>query len=95
MANPITTLELRKIEIPRSRILDLLEREVGKSFSHEHRHYLAGEPVHCGAFVEFFENDKWVLGRYEWSCKPGDPATLHFANRILWVSDDFLLRWPK
>ncbi len=95
MASPLTTLELRRIEIPRSRIIALLERELGKTITHEHRHFLAGEQVHCGDFLELFENEKWVLGRYEWTCKPGDPPTLHFVDRILWVEEDSLLRWPK
>jgi hypothetical protein len=71
VASSITTIELRKIAIPRSRIIDLLEREVGKAITHEHRH-----------FLELFENGEWITGRYEWTCKPGDPATLHFADRI-------------
>ena len=95
MASPITTLELRKIEIPRSRIVNLIERELGKAITHEHRHFLAGKPVHCGDFLELFENGKWIPGRYEWTCKPGDRPTLHLIDRILWVEADFLLCWPK
>jgi hypothetical protein len=95
MSSPVTTLEFRKIEIPRSRIIDLLERETGKSNTREHRHFLAGEPVHCGDFLELFENGAWIPGRYEWTCQPGDPPTLHFVDRILWVEEDSLLRWPK
>ena len=95
MAKPITTLELRTIEIPRSPVLDLLERELGRPITHETRHYLAGQPVHCGDFLEFFDQGTWVLGRYEWTCQPGEPPTLHFTDRILRVADSFLLRWPK
>jgi hypothetical protein len=95
MASPITTLELRQIEIPRSRIIDLLERMLGKTITHEYRHFLAGAPVQCGDFLELFEKGEWITGRYEWNCKPGDPATLHFVDRILWIEDDFFLRWPR
>jgi hypothetical protein len=95
MATTITTLELRRIEIPRSRIIALLERELGKAITHEHRHFLAGEPVHCGDFLELFENGEWIPGRYEWTCNPADRPTLHFVDRILWIQEDFLLRWPE
>jgi len=95
MVSPLTSLERRKIAIPRSRIIDLLERELGKTITHEHRHFLAGEAVHCGDFLELIEHGEWITGRYEWTCKPGDPPTLHFVDRIVWIEADFLLRWPR
>jgi hypothetical protein len=36
------------------------------------RHYLDGEPVHCGELLELrTDDDAWILGRYEWNPKAG------------------------
>jgi hypothetical protein len=95
MATPITTLELRAVEIPRHPLVEIIEREIGRPLTHEHRHYLANEPVHCGDFLELFEAGKWAVGRYEWTCSPDEPATLHSVDRVISITENCLLRWPK
>ena len=65
MATPITTLELRSIEIPRSLLIEIFERQLGRSLTHEYRHYLAAEPVHCGTILQWFNDGEWITGRYE------------------------------
>lgn len=95
MPTPITTLELRSTEIPPSPITEILERETGRPFTHEHRHFLAGEPVHCGEILQRFEDGEWVTGRYEWSCCPGDLPTFHVGERVTHLTAECLLRWPE
>ena len=95
MAVPITRLELRSIEIPRNPIIDALERMSGKAITHEHRHYLAGEPVHCGDILELYQDGQWVRGRYEWTTKLNDAPSFEHANGVVFLSDDMLLRWPR
>ena len=95
MATPITTLELRSIEIPRSPLIDFLEREAGRPFTHEHRHFLAGEPVHCGTILQRFADGQWVFGRYEWSGNPDDQPTFHIDDQVIGLTAACLLRWPK
>lgn len=95
MATPITTLELRTVHFPRSGLLELLSRELGRPITHEQRHFLAGQPVSCGAILEYFDNGNWVAGRYEWSTNQADRADLHMEDRIVPITPDCLLRWPK
>jgi hypothetical protein len=95
MATPITTLELRKIEIPRSPLIEFLERQVGYPLTHEYRHFLAGEPVHCGTILQRFEDGEWVFGRYEWSGSPEDLPTLHIGEQVIGLTARCLLRWPR
>ena len=95
MVIPITTLELRSIEIPRNPLVEILERETGRSLTHEHRHFLAGEPVHCGEILQRFEDGEWITRRYEWSCRLGDMPTFHVDERVIRLTAECLLRWPK
>ena len=50
----ITKLELRSEPIPRGPIIERLEQEIGRPLTHETRHYLAGQPVHCGDTLELY-----------------------------------------
>lgn len=99
MPTPISTLELRSDEIPRSPLLALIEKEMGYTITHERRHYLADQPVHCGNLLQFFENGRWITGRYEWSGVAGTQPSLHIARpdgeRIISITSGCLLRWPK
>lgn len=95
MATPITTLELRSIEIPRSLLIEIFERHLGRSLTHEYRHYLAGEPVHCGTILQWFNDGEWLTGRYEWSGRPADRPTLHIGGQVIDLTERCLLRWPK
>ncbi len=95
MAIPITSLELRRIEIPRSPLIEFMEREIGRELAHEDRHFLAGEPVHCGAILELYENGSWVPGRYEWTCRVDELPTFQMGERVIELNGQELLRWPK
>lgn len=95
MAMPITTLELRTIEIPRSPLIEIFERQLGRSLTHESRHYLAGEPVHCGTILQWFNDGEWITGRYEWSGRPADRPALHIDEQVISLTARCLLRWPK
>jgi hypothetical protein len=94
MASVGTTLELRCIAIPRTRMALLLERELGRPLSHEFRHFLGDQPVYCGMLLECWIEGRWTLGRYEWSCRPEDMPTFHVGDRELAISSETLLRWP-
>jgi hypothetical protein len=89
------TLELRRTEIPRSPLIAAMERELGKPLTHECRHYLADEPVHCGTILELDRDGEWIFGRYEWSGRPDDLPTFHIGERALWLKADARLRWPE
>jgi len=83
------------MEIPRSPLIEFLERQVGYPLTHEHRHFLAGEPVHCGTILQRFANGEWVFGRYEWSGNLDDQPTLHIDDQVIGLTAACLLRWPK
>lgn len=95
MVNSSMILELRCTEIPRSPLIMMMERELGRPLTHERRHYLAGEPVHCGTILELDCDGRWTFGRYEWSGRPDDLPTFHIGERALWLSADARLRWPE
>lgn len=95
MMNSSMTLELRCAEIPRSPLIAMMERELGRPLTHERRHYLAGEPVHCGTVLELERDGEWIFGRYEWSGRLDDLPTFHIDERALWLSADARLRWPE
>ena len=94
MVTPITALELRRIDIPRSPLIEVMEREFGKSITHEYRHYLAGEPVHCGDTLELFYEGNWIRGRYEWTAEPDELPTFESDQGIHRLDESKLLRWP-
>jgi hypothetical protein len=95
MTTPGTTLELRSETIPRGKLIERLERELGRPLTHEHRYYLDGEPVNCGTLLELFDAGDWSVGRFEWSGIPTDAPTFHIGERVIGLTRDRLLRWPK
>lgn len=95
MADANMVLELRRIEIPRSPSIAMMERELGKPLTHECRHYLAGEPVPCGTVLQLDSEGQWIFGRYEWSDRPDDRPTFHIGDRAQWLSADARLCWPE
>ena len=95
MATPIATLQLRTIPIPRSLIIEMIESEIGRALTHERRHYLAGQPVHCGDQIEIYIDGDWKLGRYEWTGDESDEPTLETSGRVFWLNGTQLLRWPE
>ena len=58
------------------------------------RHYLDGQPVHCGDLLELrLDDGSWATGRYEWS--GGDTALLLFEDGIgRNLSETDVCRWP-
>jgi hypothetical protein len=92
---PITKLELRSVPIPRGPIIELLEQEAGRPFTHETRHYLVGKPVHCGDTLELYLDGHWVRGRYEWTGKTEELPTFDYGNGVLRIDDECLIRWPE
>jgi hypothetical protein len=87
-------LELRTELIPRSGIIKAIEEEVGKRITHQRRHYLANQPVHCGDMLEMWMENRWVLARYEWSGKPDESPTVYHDGGVAILKDSSLLRWP-
>ncbi len=49
------------------------------------RHFVAGEPVRAGSYIEVKFGDGWIAGRYEWNFNQGDPITIH-SSRNEWIS---------
>lgn len=88
------TLELRTELIPRSGVIEAIERQVGMRITHEHRHYLANQPVHCGDMIEVWMEERWVLGRYEWSGIPDEAPVSYHNGGVEVLTDASLLRWP-
>jgi hypothetical protein len=44
------------------------------------RHFLAGQPVHAGTYLELrLPDDRWVVIRYEWSWDPAARPRAHLA----------------
>lgn len=60
------------------------------------RHYLDGEPVHCGDILELLTDDgARVLVRYEWNWKQGGPPALCLDQDVaIFASEGTKLRWP-
>jgi hypothetical protein len=92
---PITKLELRSVPIPRGPIVELLEQETGRPLTHETRHYLVGQPVHCGDSLELYVDGVWILGRYEWTGKSDELPTFVHESGTLRIDDKCLIRWPE
>jgi hypothetical protein len=91
---PITRLELHSEPVPRGPIIERLEREIGRPLTHQTRHYLAGEPIHCGDILELCVDGTWIRGRYEWTGKPADLPTFAHDGRVRRITADCLVRWP-
>ena len=95
MTTPIATLQLRSISIPRNAVIELLERQLNRSLTYEHRHYLANVPVHCGETLEIYVDGHWIPGRYEWTGRLNDEPTLETSDRVFFIDALKLLRWPQ
>jgi hypothetical protein len=87
-------LELRTELIPRGELIRAIESKLGVRLTHEDRHHLAGEPVHCGDKLELLRDGRWVYGRYEWSGEPASLPTFHLDGATLRLDSACLLRWP-
>jgi len=92
---PITKLELRSVQIQRSPLIDKFEQELRRPLTCETRHYLAGQPVHCGDNLELYLDGQWRIGRYEWTGKPDDLPTFDHESATLRIDDRCLIRWPE
>ncbi len=93
-ATPITRLELRSVPIPRSPLIERLERELGRPLLEETRYYLAGRPVHCGDVLDLYIEGHWRSGRYEWTGKTDELPTFHHEGGTLRIDEQYLARWP-
>ena len=58
------------------------------------RHYLDGRAVHAGDVLEIREGAAWLLARYEWSFRAGDPPRLCLDAGELRPYEGTALRWP-
>ena len=57
------------------------------------RHYLEGQPVHCGELLEMERQGRWVLGRYE---RSGSLAGLLIQqDEVIMLSESDIFRWPE
>lgn len=88
-------LDLRTEMIPRGPLIRAIERETGQRLTHENRHYLANEPVHCGDKLELFKDGQWVYGRYEWTGDPEDLPTFQSEDGCVHLDGACSLRWPQ
>jgi hypothetical protein len=77
-------------------MIEQIELETGRPLTHEHRHYLAGRPVHCGDELEIYRKGCcWIRGRYEWTGRPEDAPTLDTDRRVFKLDSTHLVRWPR
>jgi len=87
-------LDLRVEMVPRGALIDALERVAGRRLTHEHRYYLANQPVHCGEILELCHSGSWVPGRFEWSGDPEERPVLYLDTGVVALDDMRRLRWP-
>jgi hypothetical protein len=61
------------------------------------RHYLDGEPVHCGEVLEIqLDSGAWAVGRYEWNFRAGgEPVLFTSADEGMVLTEGHVLRWPE
>lgn len=93
--HPLTTLELREEKVPQSKIIEIIERDLGRPLSPQYRHYLENKPVHCGDELELHQDGNWIPGRYEWTARREDSPTFHTNDGITELDTTCLLRWPR
>lgn len=88
-------LDLHTEMIPREALIGALERELGRRLTHEHRHYLANLPVHCGDALQLYTDAGWITGRYEWSGSPDELPVFFHDHGVDPLDETSLLRWPE
>lgn len=49
------------------------------------RHFVNGEPIHAGSYIEVKFGDGWIPGRYEWSFQQESPIRI-YSSREEWFS---------
>jgi len=67
----------------------------------QERHFLDGEPLHCGDMLEWRADDgQWTVGRYEWNPRAGGDAVLITStlpdgtSTATVITHEMTLRWP-
>jgi len=75
-------------------LIAALEQQLGRRLTHEHRHYLENQPVHCGDTLELRKDGQWLSGRYEWSGNPDELPVFFSDDGGEPLDDACLLRWP-
>ena len=95
MATQVSFMEIRSVPIPRRPVIEMVEAQWGGQFTHQRRHYVAGEPVHCGDMLEAYVDGSWIVGRYDWTTDPDEEPTLQTQDRVFSLNGSHLLRWPK
>ena len=88
-------LYLRTELIPRGPLIRAIERESGQRLTHDCRHYLEDQPVHCGEILELFKGGQWVSGRYEWSGVQEERPVFFHDHGVDPLDEKSLLRWPE
>lgn len=57
------------------------------------RHYVQGQPVYAGSYIEIKFGDGWIKGRYEWDYEKGSPISIHSSrNEAFYIHEDHLVR---
>ncbi|TVX85601.1 hypothetical protein FPZ44_24920 [Paenibacillus agilis] len=57
------------------------------------RHFVSGEKVHAGSYIEVKFGDGWIKGRYEWSFCQGDPIQIRSGrNESFYINEGSLVR---
>jgi hypothetical protein len=57
------------------------------------RHFVGGEPVRTGSYIEIKFGDGWIPGRYEWSFDQGSPIQIHSGrNECFYIEEGHLVR---
>lgn len=81
-------------EAPRVQGAQLVEGHDGGG----RRHYLRGEPVHCGRSLYLLTFNGWMAGRYE---RSGNRATFWFSvpgvvdESVIPINADMRFAWPR
>jgi hypothetical protein len=86
---------LRIEMIPRGVLIESLERELGQRITHDCRHYLDDQPVHCGEILELYKGGQWVTGRYEWTGVEEERPFFFHDGGVAPLDEISLLRWPE
>lgn len=56
------------------------------------RHFIQGNPIHAGSYIEVKFGKGWIPGRYEWSYQTGEPIRIHSGDEAILIREGQLVR---
>ena len=56
------------------------------------RHFVNGEPIHAGSYIEVKFGDGWIPGRYEYSFTKDSPIRIYSKQDVIHIRDGHIVR---